>query len=101
MNTQQVRLVCDIYKGKKKEGMYLYVDKKEGLSRIPDVLLTSLGQSSLVTTLMITPSTKLARADARQVLDDIGRQGFYLQMPPTLHRIDPALAENSKLPWSQ
>ena len=84
MNTQQVRLVCDIYKGKKKEGMYLYVDKKEGLSRIPDVLLTSLGQSSLVTTLMITPSTKLARADARQVLDDIGRQGFYLQMPPPL-----------------
>ena len=101
MNTQQVRLVCDIYKGKKKEGMYLYVDKKEGLSRIPDVLLTSLGQPSLVTTLMITPSTKLARADARQVLDDIGRQGFYLQMPPTLYRLDPALAENSKLPWSQ
>jgi uncharacterized protein YcgL (UPF0745 family) len=101
MNTQQVRLVCDIYKGKKKEGMYLYVDKKEGLSRIPDVLLTSLGQSSLVTTLMITPSTKLARADARQVLDDIGRQGFYLQMPPTLYPLDSALAENSKLPWSQ
>jgi len=101
MNTQQIRLVCDIYKGNKKEGMYLYVDKKEGLSRIPDVLLTSLGQPSLVTTLMITPSKKLARANARQVLDDIGRQGFYLQMPPSLYPLDPALAENSKLPWSQ
>ncbi|MDB9977725.1 YcgL domain-containing protein [Porticoccaceae bacterium] len=101
MNTQQIRLVCDIYKGNKKEGMYLYVDKKEGLSRIPDVLLTSLGQPSLVTTLMITPSKKLARANAMQVLDDIGRQGFYLQMPPTLYPLDPALAENSKLPWSQ
>jgi len=43
----------------------------------------------------------LARANARQVLDDIGRQGFYLQMPPTLYPLDPALAENSKLPWSQ
>ncbi len=101
MNTQQIRLVCDIYKGDKREGMYLYVDKKEGLSRIPDVLLTSLGQASLVTTLMITPSMKLARADARQVLEDIGRQGFYLQMPPTLHPLDPAVAENYKLPWSQ
>jgi hypothetical protein len=101
MNTQEIRLICDIYKGSKKEGMYLYVDKKEGLGKVPDALLASFGQLALVTTLIITPSKKLARADARQVLEEIDRQGFYLQMPPTLQPLDFALAENSKLSWSQ
>ena len=101
MSAQPIRLLCDIYKGNKKEGMYFYVDKKDGLSRIPDVLLKRFGHPVLVTTMLITPVKKLARADAEQVLGDIKRQGFYLQMPPTYEALDSAFEENSKLPRSQ
>ncbi len=101
MSAQPIRLLCDIYKGNKKEGMYLYVDKKEGLSHVPDILLKRFGHPALVTTMLITPVKKLARADAEQVLDDIRRQGFYLQMPPTFEPLDSAFEENSKLPRSQ
>lgn len=101
MSPQSIKLLCDIYKGDKKEGMYVYVDKKDGLSHVPDVLLKRFGNPALVTTMLLTPVKKLARADAEQVLGDIKRQGFYLQMPPTLEALDSAFTENSKLPRSQ
>lgn len=75
-------MLCDIYKGNKKAEMYLYVDKAKGLEDVPEALLETFGQLSLVTTLVLTPERKLARANAAKVLEEIGDKGFYLQMPP-------------------
>lgn len=79
--THEARLV-QIFRSAREEGFYLYVDKKEGISRVPDVLLSRLGKLESAMLLMLTPDRKLARADAGNVLKAIETQGFYLQLPP-------------------
>lgn len=74
--------ICSIYKSVKKDEMYIYVRKANGLSGVPEALLTMFGKATLFGTLLITPTKKLARAEATQVLSDIAEKGFYLQMPP-------------------
>ncbi len=77
-----MKRICAVYKSPKKDEMYLYVDKKEGLERVPEVLLERFGKPIDVMTMLITPEKKLARAEGAKVLEAIEEQGFYLQMPP-------------------
>ena len=77
-----MRQICSIYRSAKREGMYLYVDKAEGLERVPEALMVKFGQAEHAMTLLIDEGRKLARADAAKVLQDIADNGFYLQLPP-------------------
>tara|TARA_R110001583_G_scaffold32483_1_gene110764 strand:+ start:42 stop:335 length:294 start_codon:yes stop_codon:yes gene_type:complete len=77
-----VKVICSIYKSVKKAEMYLYVEKREGLARVPEALIDMFGMPKSAMTLLITPTKKLARVDAVKVLSEIRRQGYYLQMPP-------------------
>ncbi len=74
--------ICDIYKSPKKDEMYLYVRKVEGLSRVPEALLTMFGKPKHYVTLLLTPERKLARAEAPKVIAELAEKGYYLQMPP-------------------
>lgn len=62
--------------------MYLYVDKKEDLERVPESLLKVFGQPQFAMTLLLDKDRKLARADRDEVVLAIAEQGYYLQMPP-------------------
>lgn len=62
--------------------MYVYVDRKTGLSELPEALLSMFGEPAHVLDMVLTVEKKLARADAEEVLEKIAEQGFYLQMPP-------------------
>ncbi|SIS99879.1 hypothetical protein SAMN05421760_11088 [Neptunomonas antarctica] len=62
--------------------MYLYVDKREQLIRVPDVLIEMFGTPSHLMDMPITGKRKLARVDVEKMLADIAEKGFYLQMPP-------------------
>jgi len=75
-------IICSIYRSPKKEEMYLYVDKRDGLDRVPDALKEMFGAPGHVMDMPLTAERKLARADTAKVLDGIRDQGFYLQMPP-------------------
>jgi len=97
MSMSKTKLLCDIYKGSRKEEMYIFVDHNEGLSKVPEALLAKFGELKLVTTLLLTEDKTLARSDAKKVLQDIASTGFFLQMPPTAYPLDDTLAENSKL----
>ena len=66
------KVLCNIYKSRRKEETYLFVSLKDDLSRVPDVLLETFGR----------PELKFAIADATKVLDSIEQKGFYLQLPP-------------------
>ena len=79
--TTQPRLV-QVFRSAREEGLYLYVDKQEGLARVPDTLLQRFGRADSAMLLMLAPDSKLARADAASVLTAIETQGFYLQIPP-------------------
>jgi uncharacterized protein YcgL (UPF0745 family) len=63
--------------------MYLFVERSEGLERVPAVLLQAFGKPESAMLLMLDAGRSLAAADAVAVLAAISEQGFYLQMPPT------------------
>lgn len=73
---------CSVYRSSRKNEMYLYVDRSEGLDRVPEALLQLFGTPVLVLELELTLQRKLAREDVASVLDNIKKQGFHLQMPP-------------------
>ena len=77
-----MKKICSIYRSPKHEGMYLYVDKQEGIERVPEALLSRFGKPAQAMTLLIFPGKKLARASADKVLEALEQQGYYLQMPP-------------------
>jgi len=62
--------------------MYLYVDKAEGMARVPLELLEQFGRPRAAFVFKLTPERKLALADAGQVLRQIAECGYYLQLPP-------------------
>ncbi|SHF56580.1 hypothetical protein SAMN04487965_2261 [Microbulbifer donghaiensis] len=93
-----MKILCDIYRSPRKDDMYLYVDKREGTLRVPENLLELFGKPQHVTTMLVTPEKKLARADANKVLNEICERGYYLQMPPVADSEMSAIAaKNSKL----
>lgn len=74
--------VVRVYRSPRRAEMYLYVDFTEDLARVPAALLEQFGAPHPVMTLKLTADRRLARAEAPQVLAQIERSGFYLQMPP-------------------
>ncbi len=77
-----MKRICCVYKSPKKDEMYLYVDKREGLSRVPEALLATFGEPIEVMTMLVTAEKELARVEGEKVLKEIQLKGFYLQMPP-------------------
>lgn len=77
-----MKQICSIYKSTRKNGMYLYVLRSEGLARVPESLLAAFGKPALAMELVLTPERKLAREDISKVLENLQEQGFHLQMPP-------------------
>ena len=77
-----MKRICSIYKSLRKNEMYLYVDRAEALTRVPEGLLAAFGPPQHAFDLVLTPERKLAREDIQKVLENIETQGFHLQMPP-------------------
>ncbi|WP_311946058.1 YcgL domain-containing protein [Halomonas piscis] len=76
------RVICEVFKSSRKEEMYLYVDKRQGLEAVPEALLEQFGRPVPALTLLLTADKPLARASAADVLAAIAEQGYYFQMPP-------------------
>lgn len=78
-------MYCYVYKGDKKEDYYLYLnhefDEAESSDDLPSAILSLMGELSLVIEFELELDRKLPQAEAQQVINDIGSQGFYLQMP--------------------
>lgn len=76
------KLICQIFRSPKEEGMYLYVEKAKGLSEVPEALLELFGKPQAALVLLLDKDRSLVGADAEKVLAAISDRGFYLQMPP-------------------
>jgi uncharacterized protein YcgL (UPF0745 family) len=74
---------CFIYKSQKKEDLYLYIDKKDDFSKVPELLFNRFGKMTFVMELELTPERKLSREDTGKVLASLEERGFFVQMPPT------------------
>ncbi len=91
-----MKKIVDIYRSKKKDGAYIYVEKGKDLKTLPEALLQQTGHLDLAMTLLITPDKKLSNANAKNVLAAIDENGFYLQLPPQAEGYMQAM-QNDKL----
>ena len=73
---------CFIYKSLRKEELYLYLDKRDNFSSVPEDLLQNFGRLAFVMEMELTPDRKLARENVDKVMASIQAKGFFVQMPP-------------------
>lgn len=77
-----MKRICSIYKSSRKNEMYLYVLKADALALVPEGLLSVFGPPAHAFDLVLSPERQLAREDIAQVLENLEKQGYHLQMPP-------------------
>lgn len=73
---------CVIYRSSRKADSYLYIEKEDEFSRVPQALIEMLGHLEKVMELELSEERKLANADINNVRQCLKDQGYYLQMPP-------------------
>ena len=74
-------MLCHIYRSTRDPGVYLYLADKDDFSRVPEVLLTTFGQPIFSFSFDLISSRKLARENTTTVLQNLGEQGYHLQLP--------------------
>lgn len=77
-----MKKICNVYKSTQVQGMYLYIEKSEGLERVPELLMAKFGAPKLVMTMLIKKEQMLSTVTGERVLLEVTERGFYLQMPP-------------------
>jgi uncharacterized protein YcgL (UPF0745 family) len=76
--------LCKIYRSDRKAETYLYLANDCEFGDLPAELQQSFGEPAFVMQLVISPDRKLARVDVESVLENLKKDGFYLQLPPKL-----------------
>ncbi|MGL5758727.1 YcgL domain-containing protein [Plesiomonas sp.] len=73
---------CAIYKSIKREETYLFIEKRDDFSRVPNELLQGFGTPQLVMILPLDGTRKFVNTDVNKMKAMLIEQGFYLQLPP-------------------
>lgn len=74
--------LCTIYKSSKKADTYLYVEKANEFSDVPEALMKLIGTPVLVMTMDLDKRKHLGQADLAKVKSELLDKGYYLQLPP-------------------
>ena len=88
-------MFCVIYRSSKRDQTYLYVEKKDDFSRVPEELMKGFGTPQLAMILPLDGSKKLANADFDKVKKALKDVGYYLQLPPPPESLLKMHLENS------
>ncbi|MBW1255205.1 YcgL domain-containing protein [Pantoea allii] len=80
-------MFCVIYRSPVRDQTYLYVEKKDDFSRVPDALLKGFGKPQLAMVVNLAQRDKLANADINNVKQGLSEQGYYLQIPPPIESL--------------
>lgn len=80
-------MFCVIYRSPLRDQTYLYVEKKDDFSRVPEELLKGFGKPQLAMVLSLAQREKLAGADINKVKQALSDKGFYLQLPPPVESL--------------
>lgn len=75
-------MICAVYKSPKKDATYLFVERRDDFSRIPDSLLTVFGKPQFVMLLSLKQTRSLAFVEPERLLEALAMQGYFLQLPP-------------------
>lgn len=75
-------LLCSVYRSSKRADMYLYVNKADGLKKVPAPLLEIFGRLLHVMDMPLKQGRDLAQITGEKLREQLASKGFYLQMPP-------------------
>lgn len=84
-------MITFVFRSPKKEEMYLYLADKEGFDALDEALKKVFGTPEFVMVVDLGKRDKLARVDIERVREELSDKGFYLQMPPKPHNLEPKL----------
>ena len=75
---------CSIFRSDRKSETYLFLSPDQLFEDLPEELCTTFGEPVFVMYLTLTADSKLARMNARTVLESLQEHGYFLQLPPKL-----------------
>ncbi len=75
-------MLTAVYKSKKKADTFLFVEKRDDFSKVPEPLMTMFGQPQYVMIINLAKREHLGGADLNTVKQALTDDGFYLQLPP-------------------
>ncbi|QIQ21762.1 YcgL domain-containing protein [Zophobihabitans entericus] len=71
---------CFIYRSTKKMGSYLYIEKENDFSPVPEELMKLFGKPVFAMKLYLDDARKLAAATPQEIKQKMAEQGYFLQM---------------------
>lgn len=74
-------MFCYIYKNPKKDGMYLYIPKKDHFEFLPEKLKENFKSINFVMAINLEKRKSLAQVDLEELKKELTERGFYLQLP--------------------
>ncbi|WP_144208482.1 YcgL domain-containing protein [Shewanella donghaensis] len=75
-------MICVVYKSSRKVDTYLFVEKRDDFSVVPEALMQMFGAPKLVMLVPLSKRQELAMADINKVRSELAEKGYYLQIPP-------------------
>lgn len=75
-------MLCSVYKSSKKVQTYLFINKRDDFSDVPEALMKMFGKPMMVTVLNLATKVKLGFSDLDKVKVSLAKQGYYLQLTP-------------------
>lgn len=77
-------MLCYIYRSNRKIDTYLYIAKRDDFSDIPEELLKVFGEPEYSFSFNLTNDRELAKEDTAEVLENLQKQGYHLQLQDDL-----------------
>ncbi|WP_213609845.1 YcgL domain-containing protein [Pseudoalteromonas sp.] len=75
-------MLTAVYKSKKKADTFLFIEKRDDFSKVPEPLMAMFGQPQYVMIINLAKRTQLGVADLDTLKQSLSDQGYYLQLPP-------------------
>lgn len=74
-------MTCYVYRSNRKLDTYLYMPKKDEFDDLPEAVQKIFGPPEFSMSFVITPEKKLAQVDAKEVIEKMQTDGYFLQLP--------------------
>ena len=91
-------MFCAIYRSLTRPDTYLYIEKKDDFSRIPELLLRQFGKPQRVMMLNLAQRNQLAATDSATICRALVEAGYYLQVPPPVENLLTAHLKTKSIP---
>ena len=73
-------MLCHIYRSNLKPDTYLYLLKRDDFSAVPQDLMKVFGEPEYSFSFDLQPERKLAKENTGEVIANLEKQGFHLQL---------------------